>query len=212
MVIAEEELNLDKILDPVVNSLDKLDWRSDAFSEALEKQKTYCKENGIVICYGWSDDLVEFDGAIDAEFDCWNGGQICIDENGKKATSKKYYPISLIFGVNGITWQYKTKIPHRTFNLFDEDDIFCRGIAFLAKDMKRPDMRVSEITFGEVADTLAFVKVKWNGKIVYDDKKIESIANFGAFEDKYYDKKIFEMKIKIVQFHHCEIEVEGEEE
>src|SRR5690606_10264498 len=40
------------------------------------------KAHGLVVAYGFSDDLLEFDGAMHDEFSCYGGGTVLIDANG----------------------------------------------------------------------------------------------------------------------------------
>lgn len=73
-------------------------------------------------------------------------------------------------------------------------------------------MSDSELTFKEVAENLAYVQVWWNGKKVYDDYDDESdLETLKAFEAEYNNKIVHSMYIEIVEFHHCIIEVEGED-
>ena len=73
-------------------------------------------------------------------------------------------------------------------------------------------MKNSKLRFKELTDGLNYIKVMWNGKIVYDDyygdSSIEDLRNF---ENKYEDKVVYSMYIEVVEFHHCTLEVEGEE-
>ncbi len=51
----------------------KLDKTQYPFTLSLEEVK-YCKENDIVVVFGNSDDLMEFDGAIYEELGCYISG------------------------------------------------------------------------------------------------------------------------------------------
>ena len=63
-----KENNMEKLKE-LARQLDKSEYGFDLTDE----QKEYCKENGIVVVFGCSDDLMEFRGAIYDEFDCWEG-------------------------------------------------------------------------------------------------------------------------------------------
>ena len=73
----------------------------------------------------------------------------------------------------------------------------------------------SNLTFNEITGNLPWIKVVWNGQVVYDDT-ID--ANRATIDDYNYvqkhlgDKKVYSMKIVVVQYHHCELYVEGEED
>lgn len=110
------------------------------------------KESGLVIVYGASDDLMEMEGAIYDEGDCYGGEKFLIDHEGilpryddiededemdeyieRKKKSKIIHAIRCAQGEPA--WTYKTKIPHVTFNVMDDGDVYCRGIVFDTKDL-----------------------------------------------------------------------------
>lgn len=77
------------------------------------------KENGFVIVTGASDDLMEFDGAIYSEGDCFDGGKVYFSKNGVEE-NKTQNVINALWceaeDENGVVipWAYETKIPHET--------------------------------------------------------------------------------------------------
>ncbi|WP_130905353.1 hypothetical protein [Pseudomonas sp. Sample_22] len=111
------------------------------------------KAAGLVIVFGASDDLMEFEGAIRDEFGCYNGGTAWVDANGlldrsqiddgdddaiadfvqRRTTAES---IQAIWDQDGFSWIYETNIPHATFNVMDSEDSYCRGIVFAVVDLK----------------------------------------------------------------------------
>lgn len=59
---------------------EKLNGR--AYGDSFDDVKQEAKESGLVIVYGASDDLMEFDGAIYDEGGCFDGGRVYFDRNG----------------------------------------------------------------------------------------------------------------------------------
>ena len=137
--------------------------------EEISKENIqFAKENGIVIVYGSSDDIMSFDGAISDEGDCDDGGDVFLRKSGVihnveeceeaietlKDNGFDGFEISEIAskiealwcpdGINdndgkhidGISWAYKTEIPHETFFMLEDDQIYCRGIVFKKSDLK----------------------------------------------------------------------------
>lgn len=113
------------------------------------------RNNGMVICTGASDDLIEFDGAIYDEGGCFDGGDVYFDkdsiaQNGEELPNKiTVIWCGMVDGENAgpesdfkteegdlITWCYKTDIPHETFMIFDDGEPYCRGIVFSIEDLK----------------------------------------------------------------------------
>jgi len=100
------------------------------------------KDSGLVIVYGASDDLMEFEGAISEEFGTeayfdkeGNLIESCDDEcihyrNARKMANK----IDATYN-NGV-WNYTTNIPHAKFQVFEEKKLCCNGIVFDMNDLK----------------------------------------------------------------------------
>ena len=111
------------------------------------------KAAGLVIVYGASDDLMEFDGAFADEVGCYDGGEALIDRNGvlpefesacededecakyfaRKPSAKKVE--ALWCAEPGYSWTYKTDIPHATFEVVVDGEPYCRGIVFSVADL-----------------------------------------------------------------------------
>lgn len=128
------------------------DYREEIAPELLLQ----AKENGLVIVYGHSDDLMEIEGAISDEGGCYDGGEFRIDRDGivpdremmeededddeamdawlqRKKAAKK---IEAVWGAkNQPAWTYKTKIPHATFNVMEDGEVQCRGLVFNITDL-----------------------------------------------------------------------------
>ena len=112
------------------------------------------QQAGLVILYGASDDLMEFEGARREEIGCWDGGFAyvdqagvlpdpdCIDDEDSQVASDYHQrkphakPIEALWcKEDGYSWTYKTEIPHATFEVVDGDEPYCRGIVFDLADL-----------------------------------------------------------------------------
>ena len=103
------------------------------------------KENGFVIVYGCSDDLMEFESAIQDEGGCFDGGKVFFNHNEVCQDSEKEnnYPnfIKALWceseeNGNPICWSYETEIPHETFMIYEDREPYCRGIVFSVGDVR----------------------------------------------------------------------------
>jgi hypothetical protein len=131
-----------------------LNNREYPFKLATEEQEL-AKQNGIVIVYGASDDLIEFDGAIRDEGDCYEGGKFLIDDKGllpdwnnldhddeevvlayQKRKSEAKHSIEALWDVDGYSWKYETDIPNQSFEIVEDGEKYCRGIVFYITDLK----------------------------------------------------------------------------
>ena len=80
--------------------------------------------------------------------------------------------------------------------------------------MKRKEK--SQITFNDIKDTFAYIKVIWNGEDVFDDYLETGLysefngTEITKFEEKYGNKKIYSLYARVVEFHHFELYIEGE--
>ena len=104
------------------------------------------KENGLVVVFGSSDDLMEFRGAIYDELGAWDGATAYVNKNGifegtdcekcLERRDKEYMKIEQVWGgLDGYSWNYKTDVPHETFEILDGDENYCRGIVFSIDDL-----------------------------------------------------------------------------
>lgn len=116
---------------------------------SLEEIKL-AEQHGLVVVFGASDDLCEFEGAICEEIGCWEGANIYFNKEGSNFTDEngeapltsmknKEAPeanlITAIWGEEGYSWTYETEIPHSTFDVMEEGEKYCRGIVFDKKDL-----------------------------------------------------------------------------
>lgn len=89
----------------------------------FEEQRA--KELGFVIVFGYSDDNAEFRGAIYDEIGCYDGGRV-FEENGKY--------IDAVWCEGEYCWTYNTNISHATFDIYEDNEKYCKGIVFKRSD------------------------------------------------------------------------------
>lgn len=123
-----------------------LDGREYEFPQFTPEEIQTAKENGFVIVCGASDDLMEFEGAIQDEGGCFDGEKVYFNklEVCQDSEDEKNY-LNWINAVwdgdtdeNGklITWTYETEIPHETFMIYEGGEPYCRGIVFSIDNVK----------------------------------------------------------------------------
>lgn len=106
------------------------------------------KELGYVVVFGASDDLCEFQGAIDDEAGCYCGGTIYLNNEGIVEEEdaceecklylqylKQCKTIEVVWCGSEYTWEYKTDIPHETFSIYEDWQPYCQGIVFDVKEL-----------------------------------------------------------------------------
>lgn len=122
-------------------------------NEITREEAAEAKAAGLVVVYGASDDLMEFEGAIRDELGCYDGGTAFVDKKGlldrgqiddgddeaiadfvtRKKTART---IEALWAKEpGYSWTYKTDIPHQTFEIVEDGEPYCRGIVFALADL-----------------------------------------------------------------------------
>lgn len=122
-------------------------------NEMYKEEEKIAKESGLVVIFGASDDLVEFRGAIDDEIDAYDGthfiiatpcAEIPVDEDEetyRKAKELEVVPIEeesttkknrfeAVWSPDEpeCSWLIKTDLPHSTFDIMEDGELYCRGI------------------------------------------------------------------------------------
>lgn len=124
-----------------------LDGREYGFPQFTPEEIQTAKENGFVIVHGASDDLMEFEGAIRDEGGCFEGGEVYFNKTGVIFSEDDEQPKDCsqitAFWCKGkdedgtpATWSYQTDIPHETFKIWEDGELYCIGIVFSVVDVK----------------------------------------------------------------------------
>jgi len=127
----------------------------DYGSEILKSEEVEAKKAGLVVVFGYSDDGVEFRGAIDDELGAGNNTEVAVTESGvltsdcgdddcpyfnqierQHIEAGNFIRTIWSDGNDAPPWTYATRIPHETFDILDEGELFCRGIVFSMSDLK----------------------------------------------------------------------------
>lgn len=130
----------------LVQQLDGRQYRDDV-PPSLQHE---AKAAGLVIVFGWSDDGIEFRGAIDDEG--YGPGTVLVDGQGllpdrgsinngdpleqffiRRKTAKRIE--ALWCADKAYNWTYRTDIPHATFDILEDGKKYCRGIVFNLDDL-----------------------------------------------------------------------------
>ena len=126
----------------------QLNGKEYGYPMFTEKEIQTAKDNGWVIVSGASDDLMEFEGALRDEGDCFDGGKVYFSKsgvyNGEDDKADFQNCIEALWcdksskdeDGNVIPWTYKTDIPHETFMVYEDGEPYCRGIVFSMDDLK----------------------------------------------------------------------------
>ncbi len=112
------------------------------------------KDAGLVAVYGYSDDNVEFRGAIDAEVGAYEDTTIYITRDGlldepacndaENCTCPYFVVVrnaaktikAVWHDKGGPCWTFETDIPHETFTIVEDGEPWCIGIVFSMEHLK----------------------------------------------------------------------------
>ncbi|MEX3764492.1 hypothetical protein [Paraburkholderia phenoliruptrix] len=117
--------------------------------EVSKEHAAAARANGLVIVYGASDDLMEFEGAIQDELGAYEGTTAYLTPTGLlqndceneecphfEKMKEKASTIEALWASEGdYSWTFKTDIPHETFEITEDGEPYCRGIVFALKDV-----------------------------------------------------------------------------
>lgn len=94
------------------------------------------EEDGVVVVYGASDDLIEFEGVIQDEGDCYNDKVFYLNKEGLTTSYRKNY-VKVTHPHDGtVQFNYETNIPCEWFNVVEDGELYCKGFVFNINDLK----------------------------------------------------------------------------
>lgn len=101
--------------------------------EITSWEEKIAHDNGLVVIFGASDDIVEFRGVLNDEIDANEGCHFKLNKELKIKVGDKYKghhrSIQAVWCPNDeMSWGFVTTIPHSTFTTWDADEVFCKGI------------------------------------------------------------------------------------
>lgn len=116
-------------------------------NEITDMENELARENGLVVMFGYSDDNVELRGSIDDELPVsesmeikffFNHGAYLLEGPFCGRCSVVMMMKDHVKRVNVIyeqgTWRFETNIPHETFRIMEDGELFCTGIVFSVRD------------------------------------------------------------------------------
>lgn len=126
-------------------------------NEISSEESSDAKAAGLVVIFGASDDLMEFRGAISDELGAWGGKTAHVTGAGllppwdslelpSEGDAEAYFAKkragfaeieALWCAEPGLSWTYRTEIPHATFEILEDGEPYCRGIVFALADVAR---------------------------------------------------------------------------
>lgn len=131
--------------------------------EIAHAEEDAAKDAGLLVIFGASDDLVELRGAIKEELGACDGTTILlgrdgnlvpeVDDRDDEEVLEKYgllgvarqransaHTIRALWCAEkgGPSWTFATDLPHATFEVMEDDEVFCRGIVIDMADVVLP--------------------------------------------------------------------------
>ena len=119
--------------------------------EITSEEARAAKDAGLVVVYGYSDDNVEFSGAIDDEVGAYEGTTVYLTPAGvlqepdcdrddcpyfAKERERAKNIKAVWHDEGGPCWTFETDIPHENFTILEDGEPWCTGIVFSMKDLE----------------------------------------------------------------------------
>lgn len=137
-------------LDDLVNLIGDLEYGDDIPAPALG----LAQQIGAAIIFGYSDDGIVVEGAVEDQAGAYEGTTVWLDKEGflplnsdltladegaetldecRKLVKRfdRSVKVEAIEETDGYYWQYKTDWPHKTFEIKEYGEPWCKGIVFL---------------------------------------------------------------------------------
>ena len=122
-----------------------LNGKEYGYPQFTKEELQIAKDNGFVIVSGASDDLVELEGAIIDEGDCFDGGRLYVKaipgggfvhnyERSNVFSFEARWCMDKDENGNIISWTYDTSIVHENFMIYEDGEPYCRGFVFRVVD------------------------------------------------------------------------------
>lgn len=114
------------------------------YNEVERHHEAFARVHNLVICFGYSDDCIEFRGKIydeigvgdfyitekkelfDVDFDKFDNAEEQIAFIKKYTSNLKLYKISSDFSENG--FKFSTDLPHAKFHILEDGEVYGEGI------------------------------------------------------------------------------------
>jgi hypothetical protein len=121
--------DIDEKLEKLANMINGRQYLKETTKEIID----YAIENNIIICLGASDDLLEILGAIDDEYGAYDGVVVYLNPQTKSISLEKlethpYYVEIKWCKTKECSWTFDTNLRHKTFNIMEDDELYCVGI------------------------------------------------------------------------------------
>lgn len=97
-------------------------------NELTEEEANQAANDGIIIAFGYSDDLLELVGLVDKEVSAFGG----VDFGIVKAIWCPRNEMGEIYA----SWLIESDLPHEHFDIIEDEELFCRGAVVKAKPQK----------------------------------------------------------------------------
>lgn len=193
-------------------------------SELTKEEAKAAKDVGLVVVFGASDDRMELRGAIHDEADCYDGGEFRIDTRGILGDSFDFgdddaaavleyadrrrgsVELVAVWGEdNAPAWTYRLALPHATFDVLEDGDVYCRGIVFRLADVAEyaaPTMKLAVVSSADelpawldpdfATELREMLSTDWDSRsamiLRFDDGPPEVHMDGGEPEDATFDR------------------------
>jgi len=116
--------------------------------EITKEEALEAKEGSLLVAFGYSDDGLEFHGAVNDDFSAYNGTTIALRGDGTVPSNKcedsecPYFLaevaacpnwIKAEWDKDGYSWVMTSNLPFAAFDIMEDGKKFCRGIVIDVK-------------------------------------------------------------------------------
>lgn len=108
-------------------------------SEITKEESKLAKASGLLVCFGYSDDNLEFRGVYDEEVGAWEGTTVkfrldkmrVVESDDCKDCLARTKQITIVAewssADHDCSWYITSDAPYEGFDIMEDEEVFCRG-------------------------------------------------------------------------------------
>lgn len=100
------------------------------------EEQAQAKAAGLVVIFGADDNLMKLRGAEHGDRNCRSGDSFIFDRSTLVPPTRCHFKVEPIWSdQDDASWTYRTDVPHATFDIMEDGEVYCRGIVINVADL-----------------------------------------------------------------------------
>lgn len=147
------------------------------YFDEIRKKDQYLKDNDIIVVTGYSDDGVQIFGAHTAALNAYDGCKVDLTISEGRQIKFEALWCEVVEGET-IPWTFKADFNFETFDIIEDDGVFCRAMVFKLEDAA-PSRAIPSVPKGAIC-----IICDDAGRVAATGEGFTQKARFGTLEDQ----------------------------